>query len=116
MSDETVEAKYRLVVAHQLSVEQTCSLEVVTLDRERASTDALFFINLFTTAHEAARERAFREAEKKRDMLFQKIGNLQEEAQRLERVLYELKGKKVRDPRGKVRTLAEVTANGDSNG
>lgn len=116
MSDESVEAKYRLVVAHQLSVEQTCSLEVVTLDRARACADAVAFIDLFTTEHEKARQRAFAEAEKKRDMLFQKIGNLTEEAQRLESALQELKGKKVRDPRnGKVTRLAELT-NGDPPG
>lgn len=91
-------------------------MECVTSDRATAAEDIGFFIGKFTDAHEEARQRAFAEAEKHRDLLFQKIANLQEEAQRLEGVVRELKQRKVRAADGKVTRVVDLLGPGVANG
>jgi hypothetical protein len=80
MSDAT---PYRVIVQHQLSAEQVVTVESHHTVREEAAADIDHFLGQLLKRHEEHRRRAFRVAMRQRDLLQQKVGNLQAEHDRL---------------------------------
>lgn len=75
---------YHFVLRRQLAVDCEMMIEVYREHRGALDQDVEHFDALFQKLHMAQRAEMMSVAERERDLLIQKIGNLQAEAQRLE--------------------------------